>query len=80
MLRKRPHLLCAVQVTGDVAIVRFGNEGLSIPAHAAYLIEYILKVERFCVRELPRPLTRPSKLLLVRTLLGAGMLEVVDRD
>lgn len=77
-LERRPGFTCAVAIGAEVATLTFNQHHLQMPAALAPALEFLASTHSFTPRELPGPLSDPSRLVLARRLVTEGLLRFAD--
>jgi lysine-specific demethylase/histidyl-hydroxylase NO66 len=76
VLRRAPGQLCTVRVIADEAVIEFPGNYVSGPSHLQPAFEFIARVDRFIVRDLPGDLSTQDQIDLVERLVSEGLLSV----
>jgi ribosomal protein L16 Arg81 hydroxylase len=75
-IARKEGMICQVHDSGDRAVIRFPGGHLRGPATIRAALRYIATAaEPFCLDDLPGPLSRRSKAVLVTRLIREGLLE-----
>jgi bifunctional lysine-specific demethylase and histidyl-hydroxylase NO66 len=76
VVRRRPGVVCRLEVSGDRLTVLLGDRELAMPARLEPAMRRLLAAGSFAVADLAGLLDAPSRLVLVRRLVREGLLEV----
>ena len=77
-LKRRAGVSVGIEGTAEYCVVRYADGEMRVPARVRQAVELVVGGEQFVVKDLPECLDTEGKLLLVKKLLGEGLLELMS--
>ena len=77
-MRRRPAVICQLQVTGDRLFMLLGDRELDMPADVEGSVRRLVSGTAVAVSELDEELDDTARHVLVRRLIREGVLERID--
>jgi hypothetical protein len=75
-VRRRPEVECAMSVDTERIQLRFNGKVVTVPSFAADDVRHLLDAEEFTANQLSGRVDEQGRLVLIRRLIGEGLLTV----